>query len=155
MKARAMRLAVGSASLAAFVLLVGEPLRSQAPSLQQAATAPAVAIKGKVERVKVHGQSLEGNLMGESAEPEVSIYLPPSYAGDRNRRYPVVYLLHGYTGTDLGYFGPSGRQLHVIAERVFGSGAAKEMILVMPNCMNAYGGCMYSNSVTAGNWEGY
>ena len=29
------------------------------------------------------------------------------------------------------------------------------MILVMPNCMNAYGGCMYSNSVTAGDWEGY
>jgi len=67
----------------------------------------------------------------------------------------VIYLLHGYTGTDLGYFGPSGRQLHVIAERVFGSGAAREMILVMPNCMNAFGGCMYSNSVTAGNWEGY
>ena len=105
--------------------------------------------------MKVHGKALEGNLMGESAEPEVSIYLPPSYGADRSRRYPVVYLLHGYTGTDLGYFGPTGRQLHVIAERVFASGAAKEMILVMPNCMNAYGGCMYSNSVTAGNWESY
>jgi S-formylglutathione hydrolase FrmB len=29
------------------------------------------------------------------------------------------------------------------------------MILVMPNAMNAYGGSMYSNSVTAGDWEGY
>jgi S-formylglutathione hydrolase FrmB len=56
----------------------------------------------------------------------------------------------------LGYFGTTeGRQLHVIAERVFGSGKAQEMILVMPNCMNVFGGCMYSNSVTAGNWEGY
>jgi S-formylglutathione hydrolase FrmB len=114
-----------------------------------------VALKGKLERVKVHGKSLEGNLMGESASPEVSIYLPQSYATDRSRRYPVVYLLHGYTGTDLSYFGPTGRQLHVIAERVFGAGAAREMILVMPNAMNAYGGSMYSNSVTAGNWEGY
>ena len=35
-----------------------------------------------------------------------------------------------------------------IAERVYGSGAAREMILVMPNAMNAYGGSMYSNSVT-------
>ena len=35
------------------------------------------------------------------------------------------------------------------------AGAAREMILVMPNAMNAYGGSMYSNSVTAGNWEGY
>ena len=97
----------------------------------------------------MRGRALEGNLMGESAEPEVSIYLPPSYAADRSRRYPVVYLLHGYTGTDLSCFGPTGRQLHVIAERVLASGAAKEMILVMPNCMNAYGGCMYSNSAIA------
>ena len=65
-----------------------------------------VALKGTLERIKVHGKSLEGNLLGESPEPEVSIYLPPSYSTDRARRYPVVYLLHGYTGTDLGYFGP-------------------------------------------------
>jgi S-formylglutathione hydrolase FrmB len=130
-----------------------------APAFSQSAApaAPAV-LKGKLERVKVHGKSLEGNLMGESASPEVSIYLPPSYATDANRRYPVVYLLHGYTGTDLGYFGPTGRQLHLIAERVFDAGGkspAREMILVMPNGMNAYGGSMYSNSVTTGDWEGY
>jgi len=119
------------------------------------APAPAVALKGTLERIKVHGKSLEGNLMKETADPQVSIYLPPSYNTDRTRRYPVVYLLHGYTNSDLGYFGADGRQLHVIAERVFGAGAAREMILVMPNCMNAYGGCMYSNSVTAGDWEGY
>jgi hypothetical protein len=81
--------------------------------------------------------------------------LPPSYATERNRRYPVVYLLHGYTGTDLGYFGPTGRQAHVIAERVFAAGNANEMILVMPNCMNVFGGCMYSSSVTTGDWESY
>src|SRR5687768_3498989 len=121
----------------------------------QAAAAPAVPLKGKLERVKVFGASLKGNLMGESDSPEVSIYLPPSYATDRDRRYPVVYLLHGYIGNDLGYFGPTGRQLHVIAERVFANGSAREMILVMPNCYNTYAGCMYSNSVTAGNWEGY
>lgn len=144
----------------ALTALGSEPVRTQAPapassSAQQAVPAAPVALKGKLERIKVHGQSLEGNLMGETAAPEVSIYLPPSYATEPARRYPVVYMLHGYTGTDLGYFGPNGRQAHVIAERVFGSGAAKDMILVMPNCMNAYGGCMYSNSATAGYWEDY
>jgi len=118
------------------------------------ANAPA-ALKGTLERIKIHGKSLDGNLMKETASPDVSVYLPPSYNRDRARRYPVVYLLHGYTNSDLGYFGPEGRQLHLIAERVFAAGTAKEMILVMPNCMNAYGGCMYSNSVTAGDWEGY
>ena len=93
--------------------------------------------QGTLERISIFGRSLEGNLLGETAAPEVSIYLPPSYATDRNRRYPVVYMLHGYTNSDLGYFGPEGRRAHVIAERVFSSGEANEMILVMPNCMNA------------------
>ena len=141
----------------ASIALVALALPSWAGQGAPPAAAPAapVVLNGTLERVKVHGKSLEGNLMKESPAPEVSIYLPPSYAKEPNRRYPVVYLLHGYTNSDLGYFGPTGRQLHVIAERVFGAGSAKEMILVMPNCMNAYGGCMYSNSVTAGDWEGY
>lgn len=149
-----MRIAASFVIIFALTLVAGDSVFSQAPAPQTAAPAP-VALKGKLERVKVHGKSLEGNLLGESDSPEVSIYLPPSYLTDQNRRYPVVYLLHGYTGTDLGYFGPTGRQLHVIAERVFAGGPAREMILVMPNCMNAFGGCMYSNSVTAGDWEGY
>jgi S-formylglutathione hydrolase len=155
---RALQIASAFAVLFAVVAFSGEALIGQAPPAPPAAQASApvpVVLKGKLERVKVHGKSLEGNLLGESDSPEVSIYLPPSYLTDRTRRFPVVYLLHGYTGTDLGYFGPTGRQLHVIAERVFASGAAREMILVMPNCMNAYGGCMYSNSITAGDWEGY
>jgi S-formylglutathione hydrolase FrmB len=115
-----------------------------------------VVLKGKLERVKVHGKSLEGNLMGETASPEVSIYLPPSYLTERNRRFPVVYLLHGYTGTDLSYFGTNpARQLHASADRLFTARTVREMILVMPNAMNAYGGSMYGNSPTTGDWEGY
>ena len=49
------------------------------PGFAQSA-APAAAgnpesqavLRGKLERIKVHGKSLEGNLMGESASPEVS-----------------------------------------------------------------------------------
>jgi len=143
--------------LVAFVVSASPSLLSQANPPQAGAgnAAPAApALKGKVERIKVHGPSLEGNLMGESSSPEVSIYLPPSYATARNRRYPVVYFLHGYTGTDLGYFGPTGRQAPLRAEAAFAAGA-REMILVTPNAMNAWGGSMYSNSVTTGNWEGY
>ena len=139
----------------AFVLASVQPVRTQNGNAAAPSSSAPVTLKGKLERIKIHGTSLEGNLLGETADPEVSIYLPPSYSSDRNRRYPVIYLLHGYTNTDLGYFGSDGRKLHVIAERVFASGAAREMILVMPNAMNAFGGSMYSNSVTAGDWEGY
>ena len=65
----------------------------------------APAYKGKFERIKVHGKSLEGNLSEDSADRDVSIYLPPGYAKERNKRYPVVYLLHGFTDSDVGGLG--------------------------------------------------
>jgi hypothetical protein len=46
--------------------------------------------KGTLERVTMHGRSLEGNLEGDSPDRPVVVYLPPSYASDTNRRYPVV-----------------------------------------------------------------
>jgi S-formylglutathione hydrolase FrmB len=116
---------------------------------------------GTVERIKVHGRALEGNLEGESPDRDVTIYLPPSYASERNRRYPVVYLLHGYTGTDEFTWikgrdsRPPTANVPEIADKVFLAGTAREMILVMPNAYSIYLGSMYSNSVTAGNWEDY
>jgi S-formylglutathione hydrolase FrmB len=122
-----------------------------APGVRSAQNA---AKKGTVEHVKVHGKSLEGNLANEPADPEVSVYLPPSYSAERSRRYPVLYLLHGYTGTDSTWAGRIAN-LPEIADRVTAAGAARELIVVMPNAYNMYAGSMYSNSVTTGNWEGY
>lgn len=67
-------------------------------------TAPA-ASHGTVERIKVHGSSLEGNLEGDPADRDVSVYLPPSYATHKHQRYPVLYLLHGYIDNDINWFG--------------------------------------------------
>ena len=111
---------------------------------------------GSYERISVFGPSLEGNLRGETDSPEVSVYLPPGYAEETDRRYPVLYLLHGYSGTDESWFGENafwdGR---AAADRAMTSGAAEEMIIVMPNCNNAFRGCMYVNSAATGYWEDY
>ena len=119
--------------------------------------------KGKFERIKVHGKALEGNLEGDSPDRDVSVYLPPSYETERNRRYPVVYLLHGYSNTDEGWFGPgtksgfqsAGTTLSAVADSAIAGRAVREMILVMPNAYTLYQGSMYSSSVTTGDWEMY
>jgi S-formylglutathione hydrolase len=109
---------------------------------------------GAVEHVKVHGVSLEGNLEGDSPDRDVTIYLPPSYATERARRYPVVYLLHGYGGTDSTWTGRLAA-LPEIADRLVSSGRIHELIVVMPNAFSLHKGSMYSNSVTTGDWERY
>ncbi len=41
---------------------------------------------------------LEGNPLGSLAKRELAVYLPPGYYQSEDKRYPVVYLLHGYAG---------------------------------------------------------
>jgi enterochelin esterase-like enzyme len=115
----------------------------------------SVPRQGTVERIKVHGKALEGNLEGDSADRDVSIYLPPSYGKERNRRYPVVYLLHGYTDSDERWFVAKQHFINVpaVADKALSGGQAREMIVVMPNAYTAFQGSMYSNSVTTGDWE--
>ena len=50
-----------------------------------------------VERIRIHGRALEGNLEGNAVDREAIIVLPPGYQAERTRRYPVVYALHGYS----------------------------------------------------------
>jgi len=115
---------------------------------QNTASAP----KGKVEIITVHGKSLEGNLEGDSPDRQVFVYLPPSYAGATNRRYPVVYLLHGYglTGERWMRFA----NIASAADKDTATGS-REMILVSPDAYTLYNGSMYSNSATTGDWETY
>src|SRR6185369_12238861 len=100
-----------------------------------------------VEHVKVHGPSLEGNLEGDAADRDVLVFLPPSYATDRTRRYPVIYALHGY------FIGAEqwAAEIHVpqTIEGGFAKGA-KEMIVVLPDSKTVHNGSMYSSSITTG-----
>src|SRR5262245_66272866 len=61
--------------------------------------APPVAPGAKpvrVERIKIHGVALEGNLEGDAVDRDVLVFLPPDYAKEKRKRYPVVYALHGF-----------------------------------------------------------
>lgn len=61
---------------------------------------------------------------------EYSIYFPADYETS-NRRYPVLYLLHGYTDDETGWtqFG----EAHLICDRSMQAGESAPMIIVMPD----------------------
>jgi S-formylglutathione hydrolase FrmB len=133
------------AILVALSCLVVAGLRGQDPTRH-----------GTVERIQVHGKALEGNLEGDSPDRKVAVYLPPSYRSATNRRYPVLYLLHGFTDEVDKWWGvkPHFVSVPVVADRALQAGVS-EMILVMPDAFTRYQGSMYSNSVTTGDWENY
>ena len=112
---------------------------------------PRAAQAGKVERVTVHGKALDGNLEADSADRAATVYLPPSYVGDQARRFPVVYLLHGYGGHDDTF--TAGVSLHESGDRLAAAQGFSDAIVVTPDAFTLHKGSMYSNSATTGDWE--
>ena len=115
--------------------------------------APPVAPGAKpvrVERIKIHGTALEGNLEGNAVDRDVLVFLPPSYDKQKSRRYAVVYALHGYSiGAEQW-----SQEIHApqTIEGAFAQGA-NEMIVVLPDSKTIHNGSMYSSSVTTGDFE--
>ncbi|HEV8392909.1 MAG TPA: alpha/beta fold hydrolase [Vicinamibacterales bacterium] len=114
--------------------------------------AAAVPTKGTVEQIVVHGTSLEGNLEGDSPDRDATVYLPPSYAGTPMRRYPVLYLLHGYGGRQ-DTFTTRLAALADSQDRLAAAPGFSEFIVVTPSAYTLHKGSMYSASPTTGDWE--
>ncbi len=78
------------------------------------------------------GKVLEGLVFHSKLTGDVryTIYLPPGYDQDE-RRYPVIYMLHGFSDDDTGWlqFGEADR----IAGDAINSGELPPVILVMPD----------------------
>jgi enterochelin esterase-like enzyme len=144
---------VPSIALRALVIALIFPVSAALAQVQT--QIPAVVPNAKpvqVEHIKVHGAALDGNLEGDAVDRDVLVYLPPSYAAAKKRRYPVIYALHGYS---IGAEQWSG-EIHVpqTIEGAFALGA-QEMIVVLPDSKTVHNGSMYSNSITTGNFEDF
>ena len=114
------------------------------------AAAFAQPASARVEKITVHGKSLEGNLEGNGADRTVMVLLPPSYDTAKNRRYPVVYFLHGYNSEAEGTVAwTKMEERHKAAMAATG----REFIVVAPDNSTLLKGSMYSDSVTVGTFE--
>lgn len=117
-----------------------------------ASAAAAQQGTGVVVDEKVPSAALEGNGLGDPVTRNVSVYLPPSYRHGE-RRYPVLYLLHGYGGTNRTFQSKDWVNAPALADKAFAKHAAGEFIMVMPDSSNLYAGGFYTDSVVAGDWE--
>ncbi len=123
------------------------------PAAAQNITAPDAVVPAgiTVQAVMVHGASLEGNLEGNAATREVMVVLPPSYASNPTRHYPVVYYLHGFAISGRDFYD----YMQVPTAVAQNAAEGREFIVVVPDTLTAMGGSMYSNSVTTGNFRDF
>ncbi|MDR0657539.1 MAG: esterase family protein [Mediterranea sp.] len=91
---------------------------------------------------KVETKSLFSKVL--NAERDYTIYLPKSYGTDTDRKYPILYLLHGMTDNSTQWYNRG--HLKDVMDLLTASGEACEMIVVTP----CAGG-----SIESGAWNGY
>ena len=107
----------------------------------------------------MHAVSLEGNLIGDSPKRNILVYLPPNYDKQPEVRYPVVYLLHGFSGpgNQTWMIENQGLRMNmrIIMDKLIAEQKVRPMVIVMPDGRNKFGGSFYTNSITTGNWEDF
>jgi len=115
-------------------------------------------MRGQVIKDHFASQVLASNPLGDPAERDLLVYLPPGYEHSPRLRYPVVFALAGYSEIDASLenwlpFQPtlSDRLDLLTAQGLLGAG----LIVVMPDCFTAYGGSQYVNSPAVGPYDDY
>lgn len=79
---------------------------------------------GTVSKVWYHSDAL-------GMDRRMTVYTPAGYEDSGNRRYPVLYLLHGMGGDEDAW--PTLGRAAQIMDNLIASGDAEPMIVVMPN----------------------
>jgi enterochelin esterase family protein len=112
-----------------------------------------MSLAGRVVIEEFECESLRTNPLGDPAVRRIPIYLPPGYDRDV-RRFPVIYWLHGFTGTGVAQSTstPWVPSIPEIADRVIAAGAPP-VIVVMADGWTRYGGSQYVNSSANGRYE--
>jgi len=100
---------------------------------------------------------LRDNPLGDPHVRTLHVWLPPQYHKSRNKRFPVLYDLVGYTGSGLSHtaWRNFSENVQERAARLIHARRMSPTILVFPDCFTALGGNQYINSSAIGNYADY
>lgn len=65
------------------------------------------------------------------AERAYTIYLPKDYETNKDKKYPILYLLHGMSGVNTSWF--ENEKVREVQDQLSASGESVDMIIVSPN----------------------
>jgi len=109
----------------------------------------------------IHSNLLQGNVLGDPADRNLVVHLPPGYR-ESTRRYPTVYHLHGFGGCALASTldfttnaGPRWRCFRDMAEESIRGGRSAEMIHVFPDGANRWGCSQWVGNDVQGDYDRY
>ena len=110
--------------------------------------------RGRVLMERFESAVLAGNPAGDPHVRTIPVYLPPAYDADPARRFPVIFVLAGFSGRGRMLLNddPWSPALDDRMDALIAAGAG-EAILVMPDCFTRFGGSQYLDSTATGRYE--
>ncbi len=106
---------------------------------------------GKVVHEKLYSELLE-NPGGENPTRRVTVYLPPGYEKSE-KRYPVIYYLHGFAWNDSLTFAVD--KFDRLLDKAIATKKIEPVIVVIPDQYTLYRGSFYTNSTLTGKWADF
>jgi len=110
----------------------------------------------KLVLTKIESKALKNAIFKINTVKELAIYLPPSYKIS-NKKYPVVYYLPGFNSPIKEFIDGTyeGFKLKEDLDDLILNHSLREMIVVICDGINIFGGNFYTNSILTGNNEDY
>jgi hypothetical protein len=114
-------------------------------------------LKGHIKIDKFYSKVLKNNPLKDPYIRDILVYLPENYSKSLSKGYPTVFLLpafgnNNYSSTNNN---PFSLTIYQILENLVSENKCGEMIIVVVNCFNKFGGSQYLNSSAIGHYKDY
>ncbi|MEU4670233.1 alpha/beta hydrolase-fold protein [Amycolatopsis sp. NPDC023774] len=112
-------------------------------------------LAGRLDRHTITSELLRDNPLGDPYERPLWVYVPPGY-DDSGARYPVIYVIQGYTGQVTMWANRAAfrRPYLETADAVFADGAPP-CAVVYVDAWTSYGGSQFVDSPGTGRYHSY
>jgi S-formylglutathione hydrolase FrmB len=119
--------------------------------------ATLLGLHGNLHLDFIESEALAGNPLGDSPRRPVPVYLPPGYDDEGSRRYPVLYVLHGYSGSAASMLSARSWETNVFQwiDRLVHERRMPPSLLVVVDGFTRLGGSQYVDSIHNGNYATY
>ena len=109
---------------------------------------------GTVHRLALESQALRGNLLGDSTNRLIDVYVPHGHDG---RGLPLLVDVVGFTAGGPAHtnWKNFGENVPERLDRLIACGDMPPAVVAFPDCFTRLGGNQYVNSVAMGRWDDF
>ena len=129
---------------------------SWAPNPSDQTTGERNVMTGRIDMVRFESERLKNNPLGDPHVREIPVWTPPGYDADDERRYPVVFVLAGYSGHGrlMVQERTFSERLDQRLDRLTAAGELEPAIFCLVDGFTRLGGSQYVDSSATGAYEG-